>query len=147
MKWTLLFALTIVVATACEKSNNTPNNTDLTVTAAASDPVKQSLVGTWRLVEYWEDQGNGTGHWVAATDPDEITFTADGQVKVSGNSPLASRGYNRYRVIDGNHVELFSSSNGDIKETYYYERKGDAPDLIFNPQCRENCARHYKLVG
>jgi hypothetical protein len=143
MKWTLLLAFTLAIAAGCKKST-VPD--DLVSSQSTSDiALKNNLLGTWRLVEYFEDKGDGTGHWVAATDPDEITFTGSGGIKYSSNSPLAARGFDHYTVVDGNHVELFSTST-ENKEVYYYNRESDVY-LIFNPQCRENCSRRYKLVN
>ena len=146
MKWTLLLACTLALATACEKSNDKPEEATFTASSdAPTDPNnKQTLVGKWRLVEYWQDQGNGTGQWFQATDPDEITFTADGTVTFSGNSPFASKGFNRYTIVDAHRVELSGSSG--VKEIFYFDRKSDT-ELIFNPQCRENCSRKYQKVG
>lgn len=147
MKWTILMAFAVAVATGCSKSNEKPdelkdNETSITSTGAE----KNNLIGKWRFVEYFQDRGDGTGQWFPAAEPEEITFTASGEITFSGNGPLAARGYNRYRIIDGNHVELFSASNTESKEIFYYNRESGG-DLIFNPQCRENCARRYKLVG
>jgi hypothetical protein len=147
MKWTILLALSFAVAAGCSKSNAKPdelNDDGTTITATSTE--KNGLLGKWRLVEYFQDKGDGTGQWFPATETEEITFTASGEVTFSGNSVLAGRGYNRYRIVDGNHVELYSSTNGDNKDIFYYNRE-NGTDLIFNPQCRENCARRYKLVG
>ena len=143
MKWTLLLAFTLAITAGCSKSNIKDEEVSL---KASGDPsVKNNLTGTWRLVEYFQDIGDGTGHWVAATDPDQITFNGNGEISFSSNSMLAGRGYNRYRIIDGNHVELYSASSNDIKEIFYYNRETGVY-LVFNPQCRENCSRRYKLV-
>ncbi len=147
MKWTLLLAFALATATACEKSNAKPEVATLTASSdSPTDPTnKQTLVGKWRLVDYWQDQGNGTGQWIQATDPDEITFTADGNVTFSGNSPFATKGFTRYNIVDAHRVEL-SNGSGDVREIFYFDRKSDA-ELIFNPQCRENCSRRYQKVG
>jgi hypothetical protein len=147
MKWTILLAFTLAITAGCEKSNDIADPE--TKIKAAGDPIeKNTLTGTWRLIEYYQDRGDGTGQWVGATDADreQITFSASGEVSFSSNSPLANRGFNRYRIIDGNHVELYSSANGDMKEIFYYNSESD-DQLIFNPQCRENCSRRYKLVS
>lgn len=147
MKRTLLFALMLALATACEKSNMQPDDTtSLQSENSSITNEKNGLVGKWRLAEYFQDRGDGTGQWITATEQEEITFTANGEVIISGsNSPLAGKGYNRYRIVDGNRVELSSTSNSN-KEEYYYNREA-SNDLIFNPQCRENCSRRYKMVG
>lgn len=148
MKWTLPLALSLAIMAGCEKSNVQPED-DSTIqaqatTAAASE--KNTLLGRWQLVEYFQDIGDGTGKWVTATESEEIVFNASGEFKATGNSTLALRGFDRYRIIDGNTVELYSSSNASTKDTFYYNRKADT-ELIFNPQCRENCSRKYKLLG
>jgi hypothetical protein len=147
MKWTLPLALSLAIMAGCEKSNVAPQD-DTIIKAQATDlPTdKNNLLGKWQLVEYFQDIGDGTGKWVAATESEEILFNASGEFKATGNSPLAMRGFDRYRILDGNHVELYSSSNAANKDTFYYNRSGSA-ELIFNPQCRENCSREYKLVG
>ncbi|HYF30862.1 MAG TPA: hypothetical protein VD993_07065 [Chitinophagaceae bacterium] len=145
MKWTLFLACALAFTTACEKSNDAPEDTTLTASTASNPTDKAVLVGKWRLVEFFQDRGDGTGQWMPATDPDEVTFTAAGEVMFSGNSPFASKGFSRYRIIDANRVEL-SSASGDNKEIFYFDRKSDT-ELIFNPQCRENCSRRYQKVG
>ncbi|HEY0679279.1 MAG TPA: hypothetical protein VGD17_13405 [Chitinophagaceae bacterium] len=144
MKWTLLLAFSVAIAAGCEKTNHHSDN--IVKLQSDADPVEQnSLTGKWRLVEYFQDKGDGTGQWVPATEAEEITFTASGEVIVSSNSPLASRGYNRYRIIDKTHVELYSTSN-ENRDIFYYNRESNT-SLIFNPQCRENCSRRYQLVS
>lgn len=147
MKWTLLLAFSFAIATGCSKSNATPDEIKDNETSITSAGVqKNNLVGKWKLVEYWQDRGDGTGVWSAAAETEEVTFTESGEVIVSGNSLLAGRGYDRYRIIDANTVELYSSSNGDLRETFYYNRESNT-SLLFNPKCRENCSRRYVKVG
>ena len=149
MKWTIILAFTLAIAAGCEKSNDVADDAVTKIQANGNDgTLKNSLTGTWRLVEYYQDRGDGTGQWVGATDADRetITFSASGEVTFSSNSPLANRGFNRYRIVDGNHVELYSSANGDMIDIFYYNRES-SDQLIFNPQCRENCSRRYKLVS
>ena len=144
MKWTLILAFTLAAAAGCEKS--AAPDEDVSVKSSLTDPLETNqLTGTWRLIEYFQDKGDGSGYWAGATDVDEITFTASGELKVSANSPLAHRGYNRYRILDKNHVELYSTSS-ENKETYFFNRESDKR-LLFNPQCRENCSRRYELIS
>ena len=147
MKWTILFAFTLAIAAGCEKSNEVVDQ-DVKAQATGDPTVKNTLTGTWRLFEYFQDRGDGTGQWIGATDAEaeQITFTAAGEVSFSSNSPLANRGFNRYRIVDANHVELYSSTNGDMRERFYFTRESDV-QLIFNPLCRENCSRRYKKVS
>ena len=143
MKWTLLLAFTLAMVAGCKKDAAAP---DPDVKAQASSVTgKNDLIGTWRVFEFFQDIGDGNGHWVAATDIDEITFTASGELKYSGNSPLTGHGFDRYKIIDGNHVQLYSSSS-DKSDIFYYNRETDVY-LLFNPQCRENCSRRYKLAN
>lgn len=146
MKWTILLAFTLAVTAGCEKSNDVADQQ--TKLQADADPAnKNTLAGTWRLFEYFQDRGDGTGSWIGATDTqrEELTFTTDGKLSFSSNSPLVGRGFDRYKIIDANHVELYSSSNADMRDVFYYHRES-ATQLIFNPQCRENCSRRYALV-
>jgi hypothetical protein len=147
MKWTILLAFAVAVAAGCEKSNDIADQ-DSKLQASGDPTSKNTLTGTWQLFEYYQDKGDGTGKWIGATDGEreQITFTAAGEVSFSSNSPLANRGFNRYRIVDANHVELYSNANGDMKETFYYTRESDV-QLIFNPMCRENCSRRYKLIN
>jgi hypothetical protein len=147
MKWTILLAFSIAIAAGCEKSNDVAD-TETRLQASGDPTVKNTITGTWRLVEYFQDRGDGTGKWIAATDAEreQISFTADGKVSFSSNSPLVHRGFDRYRIVDANHVELYSSSNADMKELYYFNRESDT-QLLFNPQCRENCSRRYVLIN
>ena len=142
MKWSLLLAFSLTIVAGCKK--DTVSADDPKSHASSDVTGKNNLTGTWRVFEFFQDQGDGTGHFVAATIIDEITFTASGELKYSANSPLAGRGFDRYKIIDGNHVQLYSSSS-DKSDIYYYNRETDVY-LLFNPQCRENCSRRYKLV-
>lgn len=144
MKWTLLLAFTLAAAAGCKKDTTIPDQ-DVKVQASPDVAGKNNLTGTWRAFEFYQDMGDGSGHWAAVTDADEITFTESGELKYSGNSPLATRGFDRYKIIDGNHVELYSSG-ADKSDIFYYNRESDVY-LLFNPQCRENCGRRYKLVN
>lgn len=147
MKWTIILAFTVAIAAGCEKSNDVADDPETRIQASTDPSVKNTITGTWRLVEYFQDRGDGTGTWIGATDAqrEQITFTADGKVSFSSNSPLVNRGFDRYRIVDANHVELYSSSNADMKELYYFNRESD-DQLIFNPQCRENCSRRYVRI-
>ncbi|MGB8193443.1 MAG: hypothetical protein WCF67_16040 [Chitinophagaceae bacterium] len=145
MKWTLMLSFSFAIIAGCSKSNMTTDDADISTKATSSGIEKNSLVGTWRAIEYFQDRGDGTGQWFGVTEADEVTFTESGEVIISGNSPIATRGYNRYRVIDANHVELYSTSNSN-KDVFYYNRESET-SLLFNPQCRENCSRRYRFVG
>ncbi|HEX4877161.1 MAG TPA: hypothetical protein VFV31_10860 [Chitinophagaceae bacterium] len=140
MKWSIFLAFILMIAAGCEKSNEI--NEDISQQADA--PGKNQLVGKWRLFDYYQDRGDGTGGWFPAMLMEEITFTADGKFSASNTSHLYQFGYNRYKIIDNNHVELYSTANNN-REVYYYNRES-AEYLMFNPKCRENCARRYKLV-
>lgn len=144
MKWTLLLAFTLALAAGCKKS--AAPDEDAGIKSELTDPAEgNALTGTWKLVEYFQDRGDGTGYWAGAADPDQVTFTASGELKVSANSPLANRGFNCYKIVDKNHVELYSTTSAN-KDSYYYDRESDS-SLLFNPQCRENCSRRYQLVN
>jgi len=59
MKQFITFLAIAVLAVACEKSTIENEKS----VGAATQKVA-GIVGTWKLVAYWQDAGNGTGRWL-----------------------------------------------------------------------------------
>jgi len=116
MKQFITFLAIAVLAVACEKS--TIEN-EKSVEAATQKVA--GIVGTWKLVAYWQDAGNGTGRWVVPDFTETITFGEEGSFISSPRFPLYSRGYTCYTA----------------QET----------QIAFYPKCRETCTRMYQLVA
>jgi hypothetical protein len=111
------------VLAACDKSD-----TEVVTT--------QDIVGKWRLIEYYRDIGNGSGEWVPsdANDVEIVQFDADGKFSHNENFSI-HEGINRYRIIEQNKIQLYSSTD-TITVTYFY-KQDKKDELIFNPVCRE----------
>jgi len=141
MKQLITFLAIAFMAVACEKS--AINNDEQKVGGVSQET--KGLVGTWKLVSYWEDIGNGTGHWVTPDFEEKITFGAEGSFSATASFPLYSYGYNRYvakETIIAFYPSTSTNSNDDI---YQYSLQNSR--LTFYPRCRETCTRIYQLVS
>ena len=105
-----------------------------------------SLAGKWKLIEYFQDRGDGTGDWIKAgpTNTDTIIFYKDGIFSASGSSPLTARRFNQYRLTEKNTISFISTGN-NYMESYPYVLE-TAQQLLIYPTCREKCMRRYKLI-
>jgi hypothetical protein len=140
MKQLITFLAIAILAVACEKS--TIENEKLV--GAATQKVA-GIVGTWKLVAYWEDFGNGSGRWVTPDFTETITFGAEGGFTSSPNFPLYSRGYTSY-VAKETQIAFYPNTSGNaMDDTYQYSLQNSA--LVFYPRCKEQCMRMYQLVG
>jgi len=136
MKW-IITCLAIVSCTiACKKS---PLTEDQGMVAAASAKTN-GLVGTWTLVQYYQDTGTGSGQWIVPDFVETISFTSEGEFSSSASFPLSGYGYTRYVAKD--RLIAFYSNNGS--DTYEYLPESPTR-LLFFPKCRETCTRRYVL--
>ncbi|HKP31849.1 MAG TPA: hypothetical protein VJT83_03960 [Chitinophagaceae bacterium] len=142
----LLFAL----LSSCTKStlgSDKPQLTESTPLGSESVPGKNPVLGSWVLVEYFEDHGDGSGQWITVKDPihEDINFYADGSFLANSEFPVfKNQNYNHYTIVDGDNIDLTSSQTGQ-KATFHYVRESET-SLLFHPLCRENCSRRYKLI-
>lgn len=106
----------------------------------------QDIIGKWKLVEYYRDIGNGTGEWVPtdANDIEIVQFEASGKFLYNENFSI-QEDIDRYRIIDNNKIELYSSAGTDTVR--YFFKQDNKNELIFNPVCREfSCMKkHVRL--
>jgi hypothetical protein len=139
MKSIISFLAIAFSVIACEKSPMTDPKV-----AGVSGTVKETgIVGTWKLTDYWQDVGNGTGQWIPADFDETITFGSDGSFSSTPSFPLYSHGYYKYATKNGNIVFYpGDDASGDI---YQYNLAGG--QMIFYPRCREMCMRRYVLVA
>jgi hypothetical protein len=129
------------LAIACEKSSALSNDKQV----AGSGGEVSGVVGTWKLVAFWEDVGNGTGRWVTPSYTETITFGAEGSFSASASFPLYSYGYTNYVAKPGLIVFSPATSPNVSGDTYQYSMQGAT--LVFYPRCREQCMRMYQLMG
>ena len=126
--------LTICSLLACSKSEY------------KNDVTAKDIIGKWRLVEYYRDEGNGTGEWVPsdANDIEIVQFDADGRFMHNENFSIQNS-IDRYRIIEQNKIELYSSAGTDTVR--YFFKQDSKDELIFNPICREfSCMKkHVRL--
>jgi hypothetical protein len=138
MKWIITFLAIAVCAIACEKSPMLQK--DQSVAAAKGDQ-PNSIAGTWKMTQYWNDLGNGTGSWQPAGETVEtVTFGADGSFSCSGSSPFYVFGYDHYIAKSSDSLALYNSKTGAADQYKYSLGSGT---LVLFPKCRENCMRMY----
>ena len=134
---------------SCEKSvgddststrNPAPASKELTKTQVE----KNQVVGTWRLKEFIQNIGDGHGNWIAASNAEQISFSPEGDFSANEYFPLFDRHFDKYRISDSTHIQLYSSQTTE-DVTYYFQRESET-SLLFNPVCRENCSRRYTFV-
>jgi len=140
--------LTFGLLASCEKSSDSEpillNSPSSTQQVNKTQDQAKTLTGTWQLKEYFQDNGNGQGSWVPAQNAEQVSFSENGDFSANEFFPLYSRHFNKYRIVDSAHVELYSTESAD-NVIYISIREGET-SMLFNPVCRENCARRYSLI-
>jgi len=137
MKWTITLLAILFTTIACRKTAIDENQ----AVAASSDEIT-SIVGTWNMIQYFTDPGDGHGIWMDA-DPqntETISFYADGTFKASSNSPMYV--FTSYKLKDST-ITFYSPSGFVDNYPYSFE---SATQILIKPHCRESCMRRYKLV-
>jgi len=140
MKQFITFLAIAALAVACDKSTIESEKS----VGAATQKVA-GIVGTWKLVAYWQDAGNGTGSWVTPTFTETITFGAEGSFTSSSSFPLYGRGYTSYAAKETQIAFYPNTSGNAMDDTYQYSLQNSL--LTFYPRCRETCTRMYQLVA
>jgi hypothetical protein len=140
MKWIITFLAVATLAVACEKSA-VVDNSKTSVAAAAGKTT--GIVGTWLLVQYYQDRGDGTGTWYTPDFVETLTFTGDGEFSSSSTFPLSGYGYTSYTAKPGL-IQFFPNKSGNVNDDVYSYAL-DNSTLTFYPRCRETCARRYVL--
>ena len=129
---------------SCEKSTMDEVSSLSDARPTSAEVTKNEVAGTWKLKEFYQNIGNGQGSWTPAQDAEQVSFSREGDFTANTYFSLADRNFNKYRIIDSIHIELYSNQS-EQKATFYY-RKESPTSLLFHPLCRENCARRYTLV-
>ena len=129
---------------SCEKSSGSELSISNPATTAKEQTGKNQLVGTWQLKEFFQNIGNGQGKWTIAQDVEQVTFSPEGDFSTNEFFALYDRHFNKYRIVDSTHVELYSTQHSETV-TFFFKRESEA-SLLFNPICRENCTRRYTLT-
>jgi hypothetical protein len=123
----VLIAFSVVLSFSCSK-NIVKNN---------------SLVGKWKLVEYYMDPGDGSGTWKADnTGSNFIEFKPDGNYISTDSSNTTVM---KYKIIDSVSVR-FIRTNSREDYTHRYELTDNNTVLYLYPPCIEGCGLKYKAV-
>jgi hypothetical protein len=147
----ILVAITLTVI-SCEKSPVEQTNPVVATVENNGSPAQKSLIdiplqGSWRLIEYYEDNGTGSGRWVAPDFKEMIRFDKNGEFGFAETFPLYSYGYQTYITENDGFVMFFPGvlNAKGMGDTYQYML--ESPDrLVFFPICKENCMRRYELI-
>ena len=142
--WIPIYLLMALLA-SCEKSNLSESPAINKATDPETETAKNPVAGKWQLAEYFQDIGNGVGSWTSAKAPEQISFTSSGNFSSNQYFSLYNQQFNKYRIIDSTHIELFSTQNEQSLKFYF--RREDSTSLLFHPLCKENCSRRYKLIN
>ena len=145
MKWIITILAIACTTVACEKTSPLVENKDVKdVAVAGVREETKGLVGTWQLLSYWEDAGNGTGRWVNADFNETIMFGADGSFSSTPTFPLYDRNYSKYITKDNGFVSFYPAVLTTDGDRYQYTLASPT-ELLFYPLCRETCVRRYQL--
>ena len=134
MKWRII--LLMLVICSCKKS--------LTDEQQVSNSQK-SIVGKWRLIQYYRENSNGTGQWLPceAGILQTVEFTHEGKFLHNENFVIQEQ-IDRYKFLEPHKILLYSSHSQDSAKYYY--QQDDVRELIFNPLCVEySCMRKWRL--
>jgi len=140
--WIPVYVLIGLLA-SCEKST-VDENTLTNQAPPSNNAVKTGVVGKWQLLEFFQDMGNGQGNWIPAQETEQVTFTSAGDFVFNGKFPLSLKQFDKYKIIDGSHVQLYASQS-DEQAIYLFKRESDQ-NLLFNAVCKENCSRRYSIM-
>ena len=140
MKWTITLLAIVFTTIACKK---TATDENISKDVAGVSEENLSLVGTWRMTEYFQDYGNESGSWLSADpqDPENMVFFANANFTATNNSPLTR--FVSYKVVEGGMIGFFSSTG--FSDTFPYTLES-ATQLLVKPRCRENYMRRYRLI-
>jgi hypothetical protein len=108
---------------------------------AAASAKASGLVGNWYLLQYYQDNGTGSGQWITPDFVETLTFGSEGEFSATMTFPLFGYGYTSFLVKD-NSIVFFPSKTNDNAYQYVLE---SPTQLLFFPRCRETCTRRYVL--
>lgn len=108
------------------------------------------LVGTWKLVEYLADPGNGRGTYqpVNGRFTEIVEFRADGRFIGTTDLGLSqAQRFEYYKVIDGQRIELIYKTNTANRPTQiWWYSDLTASTLTLSYGCIEPCRGKYVRV-
>jgi hypothetical protein len=150
MKGIITFAAVSMLMIGCERSAvvdyGNGGNTNAEGSPAKAVKIDLPIKGTWDLVAFYVDNGTGTGSWVAADFTETIYFGEYDKFRCTETFPLYSYQYSRYVTENDGFVIFFPGvQSGDGAGDSYRYLLESPTQLVFYPQCRENCARRYQL--
>lgn len=141
MKWTITLLAIVFTTIACKK---TALDENISKAVAGVSEENTSIVGIWRMTEYFQDYGNGNGAWLQADpqNPESIVFSANGEFTAPPNSPLTR--FSSYKIQENGMIGFFTSTGFSDAFPYTLETP---TQLLIKPRCRENCMRRYHVDG
>lgn len=111
-----------------------------------SIPVNEQIVGTWQLIEVYNDPGDGSGGFTPVESDRTITFNSDGTL--TSNGDLCYMTIDAEATTSATYSESALLLNCEVEgETleYTYEISGSA--LIINYPCIEACQAKYSKLN
>jgi len=130
MKWRMLW--TLLLFASCRKSNEQLINNSA-----------ERIVGKWKLIQYYRDNGDGTGQWLPTdtSNVQTVEFKSNGEFTHNENFVI-QESIDRYKFLEPHKILMYSSHSSDSAKYYY--QQDQYPELIFNPLCTEfSCMRKF----
>ncbi len=132
-KFIILFSI-VLLATGCSKSNE-----NLEVT-------QENLIGTWKLIQAYNDPGDGSGDFEDVQDGYSFTLNEDGTFI---SERLAECATGTYTI--NNSKLVFNYNCDDFTEEYVDIIRFSGNNLISSPiqpyACIEGCERKFSKNG
>lgn len=102
-----------------------------------SDQGSTEIYGTWKLVETWNDPGDGSGKYVKVKGaPKYISIDKSGTIGGDALPDALS-----YKILDSVQMEITSNN---YAKPFVYRYKVSSNTLELNPPCIEGCGLKFK---
>ncbi|MBC9798298.1 hypothetical protein [Sinomicrobium weinanense] len=115
-----------------------------------NDPEDAELVGSWKLIEYLADPGNGSGSFQPVNSDKTVTFHADKTITSNGKlctftirADAGKRGTGVYSLTDS--IITPNDCTEQQHSNIYFEM--DNNNLIIKYICVEGCAQKFKKTA
>ncbi|WP_159439336.1 lipocalin-like domain-containing protein [Tenacibaculum agarivorans] len=114
--------------------------------------IENSIIGTWKLIEIYNDSGDGTGSWKPVENGYTYNFSIDGQFTSTRFSECSSGNY----TIDANQLTLDFDCNGfttgiEKPEGIFIENYAfESNTVVFIPiylNCVEGCGWKFEKLN
>lgn len=102
-----------------------------------------SIIGKWKLEEYYLDPGDGSHQWQKPDGLYTIEFTTEGDYISTGNNETV---IGKFSIIDSSTISVVETSPGSNNYTFHYSLSSNNAELILNGQCIEGCASRYVAI-